>query len=352
MPQPVGAAARGGALAGRLVRGMRLCRAAAGRSSGPWAPAARAGCCRVIGKSAVIKIQSITPETQGKGDIYARIHDMMPAMSRSQKVIANAILAYPRLFAEKPIDELVPWLGVSAPTITRFCRTVGCEGLRDLKLQVMGATGVGMRYYAAGEPPSTVHEVREQLALRATGAIGDGAQVSDEALELAIERIAAAGTIYAFGSGGVSSWLVDEIQNRFFRLGKTVIPCRDGVMQTMFAASMAKDSLILCCSMGGSNRAQLDAIRIAQEYKAFCIAICPADSAMAEAVDLCLPVETHEYGDVLCPTPVRYAMLFVIDVLAYGTAIRSRDRVIESLRRLKHQFVAHVEGDEMRPLGD
>lgn len=293
-----------------------------------------------------------TPVLQSKRDVFARIHDLMPTLSRSQRVIANAILTYPRLFAEKPIEELVPWLGVSAPTITRFCRTVGCEGLRDLKLQVMGATGVGMRYYTASSAPSTLREVREQLDLRAKAAIGEGTQIPDEVLERAIGRIAAASTLYAFGGGGVSSWLVEEVQNRFFRLGKTVIPCRDGVMQTMFAASMARDSLVLCCSMGGSNRALLDAIRVAQEYKVFCMAICPAGSAMAEAADLCLPVETREEGDVLCPTPVRYAMLFVIDVLAYGTAVRSRDRVIESLRRLKHQYVANIEDDEMRPLGD
>lgn len=287
-----------------------------------------------------------------KRDIFARIHDLMPSFSRSQKVIATAILNYPRLFAEKSIEELGQWLDVSAPTITRFCRTVGCEGLRDLKLKVMGGTGVGLRYANSANPPSTVHEVREQLAMRAQRAIVDGAQVPNELLEKAIDRIAAAKVIYAFGSGGVSSWLVEEFQNRFFRLGKHVIPCRDGIMQTMFASGMGKDSLILFCSMGGSNAALLDAMNIAREYKAFCMAICPAGTPLAEGADLHLPVETYEYGDVLCPTPVRYAMLFVIDLLAYACAVRSRDEVLERLRRLKHQYVSNIEIDEMRPLAD
>ena len=74
--------------------------------------------------------------------------------------------------------------------------------------------------------------------------------------------------------------------------------------------------------------------------------------AVAEGADLHLPVETYEYGDVLCPTPVRYAMLFMIDLLAYACAVRSRDEVIETLRRLKHQYVSNIEIDEMRPLAD
>lgn len=287
-----------------------------------------------------------------KRDIFARIHDLMPGFSRSQKVIASAILTYPRLFAEKPIEELVQWLNLSAPTITRFCRVVGCEGLRDLKLKVIGGTGVGLRYANSTNPPSTIHEVREQLTMRAQHAIVDGAQMPDEVLEQAVDRIAAAKVIYAFGSGGVSSWLVEEFQNRFFRLGKHVIPCRDGIMQTMLAASMGKDSLILFCSMGGNNVALLDAMNIAREYNAFCMSICPAGTALAEGADLHLPVETYEYGDVLCPTPVRYAMLFMIDLLAYACAVRSRDEVIETLRRLKHQYVSNIEIDEMRPLAD
>ena len=42
----------------------------------------------------------------------------------------------------------------------------------------------------------------------------------------------------------------------------------------------------------------------------------------------------------------------MIDLLAYACAVRSRDEVIETLRRLKHQYVSNIEIDEMRPLAD
>src|SRR6056297_898294 len=73
----------------------------------------------------------------GRRDILARIRDMEGGLSRSQQKIAHALLGYPRLFVEKPVPELCAWIGVSAPTIIRFCREVGCRGLRDLKLQMM-----------------------------------------------------------------------------------------------------------------------------------------------------------------------------------------------------------------------
>jgi DNA-binding MurR/RpiR family transcriptional regulator len=60
---------------------------------------------------------------------------------------------------------------VSAPTITRFSRTIGCDGLRDLKLKVMSSMRVGMRYLEPVTPPDAVAEVQERVVLRAQRAL-------------------------------------------------------------------------------------------------------------------------------------------------------------------------------------
>ena len=285
-------------------------------------------------------------------DVLGRIHQMMPTLSRTQQKIATAIISYPRLFVEKPIEDLVPWIGVSAPTITRFCRAAGCDGLRDMKLKVMGAMRVGARYLEEPVPPTTFEAMREQAAMRAQNGVADAMRIPEELIEKAIDRLLGARVIYAFGSGGVSSWLIEEVQNRLFRLGMKVIPCRDGVMQSMFASTTSRDDVVLCCSLGGNNRAELEAMRIAQEYGAYCIAICPPNTSMQEAADLGLPVETHDDGDVLGPTSARYSMLFAIDLISFGAAIRSKTLAAESLRRLKQQFVSHIDPDDRRPLAD
>lgn len=285
-------------------------------------------------------------------DVLGHIHEMLPSLSRTQTKIASAILTTPRLFVEKPIEELAPWIGVSAPTITRFCRSVGCDGLRDMKLKIMGAMRVGARYLDQPEPSTSFQGLLEQAAGRAQNGIIDAMRVSEEVIAKTIKKILDARVIYAYGSGGVSSWLCEEIQNRLFRLGMTVVPCRDGVMQSMFAATARRGDVFLCCSLGGNNRAELEAIQIAQEYGGYCIALCPPNTQMEKAVDLAIPVETHDDGDVLGPTSARYSMLLTIDLIAFGAAIETRTSSAESLRRLKQQFVSHIDPDEMRPLSD
>jgi len=285
-------------------------------------------------------------------DILGHIHNMLPTLSKTQSKIALAILSYPRQFVGKPIEELVSWIGVSAPTITRFCRSVGCDGLRDLKLMVMETMSIGARYLEGSTPPTTFEDMREYTVTRARHGLAIALRIPGNVIEQTIDRLLAARAIYAFGSGGVSSWLCEEVQNRLFRIGLTVIPCRDGIMQSMFAATTRREDVILCCSLGGNNHATLEAMRIAHEYGAYCIAICPPESRIEEAADLAIPVDTHDEGDVLCPTSARYSMLLAIDMIAFGAAMRSRKNSTESLRRIKRQFVAHIDPDQWRPLSD
>jgi DNA-binding MurR/RpiR family transcriptional regulator len=60
---------------------------------------------------------------------------------------------------------------VSAPTITRFSRTIGCDGLRDLKLKVMSSMRVGMRYLEPVTPPDALAEVQGRVVLRSQRAL-------------------------------------------------------------------------------------------------------------------------------------------------------------------------------------
>jgi DNA-binding MurR/RpiR family transcriptional regulator len=286
-------------------------------------------------------------------DILGRLRDLEPELSRSQAKIAQVVLSYPRLFVEKPVEDLCTWIGVSAPTIIRFCRFVGCEGLRDLKLQLMGAMRVGPRYLEPQAPPDTLEDVREQVSMRAQHAIMEAVRIPDADVERAIDSILAGGTLYAFGSGGVSSWLVEEIQNRFFRLGVRVVPCRDGVMQAMLAATLNRGDVVLCCSLGGVNEDLVTASRIAMDYGATTIALTQGGSPLARSVDIALEISVlRNDGDVLGPSTMRYSYLAVIDLLAFGAAIRSRPYAMEKLRRLKQQFISNFDEDVSRPLCD
>ncbi len=295
----------------------------------------------------------LKPRPRTSTDILGLIVDREPALSKSNRKIAHAILTEPRVFVEKPVEDLIDWLDVSAPTITRFARSLGCEGLRDLKLKIMGSMRIGIRYLEPSTPPDAIEEVVERVVKRAQSTISEAHVRFDiKRAEQAIDILSRCRTLYAFGGGGVSSWLVDEIQNRFFRLGIRVVPSSDHQMQMMLATTMEKGDVVIASSISGNNQELVRSIGIAHEYGATTIALAPSSTPLATAVDLLIPVNADEDGDVLGPTSVRYAFLVAIDVLAYGAAIRMKGAAREKLRRIKQQFAAFRESEENLPLCD
>lgn len=290
---------------------------------------------------------------QASPDIIAVVLDREPTLSRTNRKIAQAIVTEPRSFVEKPVEELVGWLGVSAPTITRFARSLDCEGLRDLKLKIMGSMRVGPRYLDQTTPATALDEAAGRVLKRAQNSIANAHEHFDlAAAEKAIELISNCRTLYAFGSGGVSSWLVDEVQNRFFRLGVRTVPSADNQMQMMLAATVERGDVVLGISLSGRNQELLRAIGVAREYGATTVALTSPESPVAAAVDLPLGVRARDDGDILGPTSMRYAFMIAIDILAYGAAIHRNGAAREKLRRIKQQVLTFADTDTPQPLSD
>ena len=286
-------------------------------------------------------------------DVIGLIVDREPTLSKTNRKIANAILSEPRIFVEKPVEELITWLGVSAPTISRFARSLGCEGLKDLKLKIMGSVRVGIRYMEPPTPPASIDEVMERVVKRAQSAISQAHINLDlPSAEKLIDAIDTCRTLYAFGGGGVSSWLVDEIQNRFFRLGIRVVPSSDHQMQMMLAATAERGDVVFCCSLSGANKELLRPIGIAREYGATTVALAPPETPVAAAADLLLAVKAEEDGEVLSATSLRYAFLIAVDLLAFGTAVQRQEATHETLGRIKQQVSAFREAEDVKPLSD
>ncbi|WP_448146275.1 MurR/RpiR family transcriptional regulator [Labrys miyagiensis] len=286
-------------------------------------------------------------------DIIGFMLDHENELSRSHRKIARAILEHPTTFVEKPIEDLVAWLDISAPTITRFSRVIGCDGLRDLKLKIMASMRVGTRYLEPVRPPDTLREVSERVAMRAQRAILEAQRTIDfAALERAIELVSHSRMIYAFGGGGVSSWMVEEVHNRLFRLGLRISTSSDHQMQMMLAATVERGDVVLCSSLSGNNQELIKAVRIAADYGATTIGLTVANTPLVKAVHLPLTVDVADDGDVIGPTCLRYAFLSVVDLIAYGAAIRSRPLAQEKLRRIKQQFTTYRDEDDSQPVSD
>ena len=289
-------------------------------------------------------------------DIISVIRQAMPQLRPAEQRVASAVLADVGFAVHSSSADLAGQAGVSEPTITRFSRSVGCKGLRDLKVKLAQSMVVGRIYL---EPPPHVGTDLAQPAMwrsvfqEIRHAISSAEeQLRKDDVEAAATAIAGCNKLAAFGVGGGSTVAVTEIEHRFFRLGVAVSHTSDPHLMRMIASTLGENDVVIAVSTTGNAADVIEAARIAKRYGARVIAITKPKSQLASLADIALCVHVPEAADPLKPTASRYALLVAVDLLAAATAYSRPRESQERMRRMKLELLRSTNGNADEPLGD
>src|SRR4051812_25057781 len=213
-------------------------------------------------------------------DIITRLQLISQDGTKSDRKLAGFVLSDLDFVSKAAISEIAAGVGVSEPTVTRFCRNLGCEGLRDFKFYLAQAIAIGGQYLS---PEPLSRDAREQrIASAITEAAVSAIQRASENLDMTTlvdvaARLAASGNVLCIGSGGISSMMATEMQNRLFRLGLSVLAQIDGQLQRMYAAVATPDTTVVAFSVSGYARSVIEAVQVAQQYGAATVAVTAPD---------------------------------------------------------------------------
>ncbi len=286
-------------------------------------------------------------------DLLSRIARLGPTMHPAVRRVADLVLEDMEFAVHARTTEIAARARVSAATVTRFCQIVGCDGLRDLKLDLARILAVGDRYLhprsvrpssneAMAEITSQVHRSMDSLM----------EQVSDEDLKRLAAVIAKAKRVMIFGGGGGSSMAALEAENRFFRLGLHATACNDAQLQLMMAATLASGEVLLALSITGRYDPIIHAAEVGGQFGAHTISITAPNSPLSRATADAVEFHVEEPESIFSPTPARYVLIALIDILAYEVAKLRGKAAIEPMRRIKYQLVHSRDKDDSEPLGD
>lgn len=286
-------------------------------------------------------------------DIFAKIQDERGQFSQSEQRIADILLNQFEFAVNASIIELAERAEVSPPTVTRFCRRLGCQGFSDFKVSLAKTAYVGVRYLNPEAKSREPADVATDIITKAQNALFLMHRALDSGmLDQVAARLSTADMIYAFGSGGNSSMIAGEIQNRLFRLGSRVTVSCDHGMQLMMAAAARPADVIIGSSFSGRNAELVRSFNLARESGITTIALTQSDSIVARAAELVIGVDLPEGDNIFRPTSTRFAYLAIVDVIASLVAYRNRERSTVTLRHIKQQLVEHRDGDDRQLLGD
>ncbi|MDE0459788.1 MAG: MurR/RpiR family transcriptional regulator [Chromatiales bacterium] len=300
-----------------------------------------------------------SPDSPGLGmtgsteDLLSRIVRLSPKMSPAERRVADLVLSDMEFAVHTHTTDIASRAGVSAATVTRFCRSVGCRGLRELKLDLARILAVGDRYLhpriAVTRTSEAVTEIVSRIH-RSLDALVD--QVSDETLKRAASVISGAKRVMVFGGGGGSSMVAMETENRLFRLGLSATHCNDAQLQLMMAATLTAEDVLIALSITGRYEPIIQATVVADQYGAHTIAVTAPESPLSRVASDVVPFLVEEPENILSPTPARYVLLALLDILAYEVAAIRGEAAMEPMRRIKYQLVNTRDGDDSKPLGD
>ena len=245
-------------------------------------------------------------------DILSQIKDSYGELRPAERRVADVVLADVTFSVDASNAVIAQRAEVSEPTVTRFCRAIGCDGVRDFKLKLAQSLVVGRLYLSLSSPRAH----RQWLAilecrLRRSPQC---AQAAERSLIPPISCVPpnsspSAHQVAVFGLGGSSSALAHETQYRLFRYGVVVSAHSDPYIMRMTASTLKPNDLVIAISGTGRTREVIEAVELAKHYRAKTIGITAPDTELARVCDVRLTVDIPEYPDTLKPTASRYAFL-------------------------------------------
>ena len=256
-----------------------------------------------------------------------RITASMSSLAPAEQRVAQLVLEDPRRFASLPVSELAERAHVSKPTVVRFCRSMGYDGLSDFKLKLMGTVSEGVPYiHRSVDVDDKTSDVLVKVIDNTVAAfLKYRNDASTHAIEQAVDALMATyhqrGRIEFFGAGN-SGIVAQDAQHKFFRLGINAIAYSDGHMQVMSASLLGPGDCVVIISNSGRTRDLMDAADIARRHGATVITITASGSPLAKAGHLHLAADHPEGYDRYSPMTSRLLHLMIIDVVVTCLALR------------------------------
>jgi len=272
-----------------------------------------------------------------------RIKASLPSLAPAEQRVGKLVLADPRAFANLPITELADRSHVSKPTVVRFCRSMGYDGLSDFKLKLAGSVSEGVPFiHRSVDVDDKTSDVAVKVIDNTVAAFlkyrnDVSFLVLEHAVKVLVDTQISNRRIEFYGVGN-SGIVAQDAQHKFFRLGLNTIAYSDGHMQVMSASMLQPGDCVVIISNSGRTRDLMDACEIARQRGATTIVITASGSPLAGAGHIHLTADHPEGYDKYSPMVSRLLHLLIIDILATTVALRMGEKLQPLLRDMKNNL--------------
>ena len=253
--------------------------------------------------------------------LLRQIKKSLPDLRKSEQTVAEFVLKDPKSIIMMKTAEASNEMGISEPTLIRFCKAIGFSGFQEFKINLSQQLAADDYFvmYEINEDDS-IHELCEKVFDTTISEILNvRSQIDQTILENAIETLVNAKRVEFYAFGGSAPVAMDG-QHKFFRLKISSSYISDPHLQFMSANSLEKDDVVVAISQSGTTSALIDSVKIVRKNGEKVIGIMPGNTPLSNLCDFPLTIDVGVENRITKPVTSRIAYTAVIDVLTMGVA--------------------------------
>jgi RpiR family transcriptional regulator, carbohydrate utilization regulator len=269
-------------------------------------------------------------------NILEKITNEIDTFSKSERKVAEVIMASPNTVIHASIAALAKQANISEPTVNRFCRRLDTKGYPDFKLHLAQSLANGTPYVNRHVDENDSADEYTSKIFESTMANLDLARksLSGSIINRAVDVLTQANKISFFGLGA-SAVVAHDAQNKFFRFNVPVVYFDDILMQRMSAINSSQGDVVIVISHTGRTKSLVEVAHLAKENDATVIGITSNGTPLSKECHIVLSIDVAEDTDLYMPMSSRIAQLMLIDILATGFTLRRGTKFRDNLKKVK-----------------
>ncbi len=258
----------------------------------------------------------------GANTLMDRVQQLRHELSPAEQRVASLVVDHPRKVLSEPIAEIARLADVSQPTVIRFCRSLGFQGLAEFKLKFAGSlTGTIPVRHSQVRVTDSTHDLSAKVIDNTVSAILKFRDALDvHAIDRAIELLRRARRVEFYAMGNSRAVALDG-QHKFFRFRIPAALYGDSHLLNLAAGLLGPGDVVIAISTGGQLPDLLEAVDTARAQGADVIAITSSKSPLAKKASVCLAVDHSEDSTTFLSMISRILQLLLIDIMSVGISL-------------------------------
>jgi DNA-binding MurR/RpiR family transcriptional regulator len=283
--------------------------------------------------------------------LLLQIKKMLPSLPDQERKVGEYLLQHPHDAVDLTIVSLAKLARVSTTTVSRFCRRMGFDGCRQLKIALAREWGTpSTLVYIESQPDDTLASVTQKIFAANIQALHDiQRSLNLDVLDQVAEAIVRARRVDLYSAGGAGI-AARELHFKCMHLGINANAFLDSQLQVMSAASLTFKDVGIGISHTGLQSQVAEALSLAREGGATTVAITSyPGTPVAEAADVVLYTASLAAAITYDSPTVRNAQLAIVDVMYEAMLLKGAELAREQMARVARAISEHTTGPGYPP---